>query len=719
MKLKLTILAAFLAIGLNPAAAVHAHSHAAPGHQRMFVAGQPLALADLPDGRARSRLVALPAAARQNALDWLQRFSFPESDLEFLHFDDEGAVLYVDPPAEDAGEPFAATLETDSGPFDSEHTFRLHSRPGAAKVVFLDFDGHELTDTAWNAGMPEVLHAQPFNLDGDAASFSEDERRKIHEIWHRVAEDYAPFDIDVTTEDPGIVDPDHGHIVITRNTDALGAAMPHAGGGGVAYIGVFGGFFYDWYAPALVYYNNLGSNPPYIADAATHEFGHNLGLSHDGRVAPYAEAYYYGHGSGYVSWAPIMGVGYYRNVTQWSKGDYAYANNTQDDLAIIAAELGLRPDDHGDSLSDPTPLAVEADGTILVSNPETEQQVFPSADNKGVIGVDGDVDVFVFRAGAGGLSLSVEPAWAGFYRDTRRGANLDVGLTLYDQFGNPVASADPTDETAAALSMSVPAGTYYLAVGGVENGLSPYSAYGSLGQYFISGQVAPPEPGGAPKAPAWVSASILPNQEGQLGWDDASSNESGFRVERSQDLANWSSLASLPADTTAYTDPGVEASIRYYYRIVAFNDHGASHSATVSLLGELQSPTMPGGVSPSVVSSPSLDGQVDQAADQAADQAGIPLQGGAVPVAWDNTLADGPVAKLDSQEAPQPAAAPPPRRMRAGSREVARDCVPGGDCGQAARFLPRSTRALKGTGRSARERSTEGGAADASWHDSQ
>lgn len=31
--------------------------------------------------------------------------------------------------------------------------------------------------------------------------------------------------------------------------------------------------------------------------------------------------------SGANGWAPIMGVGYYQELTQWSKGEYAGANN--------------------------------------------------------------------------------------------------------------------------------------------------------------------------------------------------------------------------------------------------------------------------------------------------------------------------------------------------------------------------------------------------------
>ena len=43
----------------------------------------------------------------------------------------------------------------------------------------------------------------PFWLqDNNPSTFSDSERATILSVWRIVAEDYAPFDVDVTTEDP-------------------------------------------------------------------------------------------------------------------------------------------------------------------------------------------------------------------------------------------------------------------------------------------------------------------------------------------------------------------------------------------------------------------------------------------------------------------------------------------------------------------------------------
>src|SRR6187399_2562106 len=64
----------------------------------------------------------------------------------------------------------------------------FNSYPSASAVIFLDFDGHNVTGTNWNY-MP-VIQCDPSGLD-DA---------KITQIFNRVSEDYRPFNINVTTD---------------------------------------------------------------------------------------------------------------------------------------------------------------------------------------------------------------------------------------------------------------------------------------------------------------------------------------------------------------------------------------------------------------------------------------------------------------------------------------------------------------------------------------
>lgn len=467
-----------------------------PSRGKFFGKGAPFQATDLPSkSRLRQRLESLPEPAKLRAMSWLHSFSFPENDLETLETDGEGNVYYSDTEIPKLISGLQSVSSAAAIALPVVDAFQLHSRPGASKKVYLDFDGHVISGTAWN-GSVATYNAVPFDIDNDPAGFSSEERNRIAEIWHRIAEDYAPFNIDVTTQKPADFGPTIGRILFTRDTDASGLAMPSKGAGGVAYVNVWGLSNYATsYSPALVYYNNLVSHPPYMAEAGAHEFGHNLGLSHDGVIDGSKNpnclnntAYFCGLGSGYVSWAPIMGVGYYTNVTEWSKGEYPSANNSQDDLGIMGGKLGYRADDKSNTMTGASPLTVETDGSILVTNPQNDPGNV-EYDNKGVIETRTDVDMFWFDAAAGAININVTPAWAAFYRSSLRGANMDVVARLYNRFGTQIASSGPLNNTNATITATVSAGRYYLSIGGTGSSVTPYSDYGSLGEYFISGKV--------------------------------------------------------------------------------------------------------------------------------------------------------------------------------------------------------------------------------------
>ena len=362
-------------------------------------------------------------------------------------------------------DPLSPSLE----PYDQ--TFKLHSRPAAKRTIYLNFVGATLTNTAWNSSTQPTITAMPFDLDGVPYSFSNGELERIQYIWKRVAEDYSPFDVDVTTEPPpadrltrsSSSDDTFGTTVLITQRTFYSCSC-----GGVAYLSVFDDVG-DYLKPALVFYDALGGgNEKYVADAISHEAGHNMGLSHDGTSAT---GYYTGHGSGATGWAPIMGVGYYQQLVQWSKGEYADANNTQDDYVVMQnTGLPLRTDDHGNSAATATPMASTTSSGVTTFS------------GSGVIERQLDVDFFSFTAGVGSVTVNVSPA--------PRGPKLDILATLRNSAGTVLATSNPTESLPATLTASITTpGTYYVSVDGVGKGdplATGYTEYGSVGQYLVS-----------------------------------------------------------------------------------------------------------------------------------------------------------------------------------------------------------------------------------------
>ena len=74
-----------------------------------------------------------------------------------------------------------------------------------------------------------------------------------------------------------------------------------------------------------------------------------------------------GYYTGHHNWAPIMGVGYYKPLVQWSRGEYSDANNGQDDIAVMQTYgLPLRSDDHGSDFVTATALGTTRSASGII-----------------------------------------------------------------------------------------------------------------------------------------------------------------------------------------------------------------------------------------------------------------------------------------------------------------------------------------------------------------
>jgi hypothetical protein len=520
----------------------------------------------------------LPAVAAAHGLSAQQLLEQLRID-RAMRIDRKGRVFFVEDVAPPLPAPGATSMDTKVGTssFPADQTFLLNSRPGASRTIFLDFDGHTVSGTAWNStyGLGTIA-APAFDLDGVPGTFSADEMQRIQAIWQRVAEDYAPFDVNVTTQDPGTAalnrsgsgDAVFGvRVVVTR--DFTAATSKPCGCGGFAYLSVFDQVNNETYQPAFVFFDKLGSgNEKYVAEAISHEAGHNLGLSHDGTST---SGYYTGQGSGETGWAPIMGVGYYQSLVQWSKGEYADANNLQDDLSVIPARgAPLRADDHGNDIASATAMTAAASGGLVTLS--ADGLISPARPSTTGGSAVVDVDVFRFEAGAGAATLAVTPS--------PRSPNLDIGFDVLDASGKVIASASPGATLAASASITLPAaGQYYLVVGGVGNGdprTTGYTRYGSIGQYAVTG-TAQPMSGAVPvaMAKASVTAGTTPLA---VGFSSAGSYDpDGTIVGWSWSFGNGATASTADAATT-YTAAGT-----YIATLTVTDNSGMRASSSVQV----------------------------------------------------------------------------------------------------------------------------------------
>jgi subtilase family serine protease len=351
-------------------------------------------------------------------------------------------------------------------PFNATQVFSLNSNTSANHTIYLDFDGYTTTNTLWNSEYTNGSNiiTLAYDTDGNTSSFSTTELENIWNIWRRVAEDFSPFNVNVTTASPSTSD-----LIKSGSGDTRwgvrvvigGNGSWYGGGGGVAYINSFS---WDSDTPAFVFSDNFYGSAKNVAEAISHEVGHTLGLNHDGKTGG---AEYY---EGLNGWASIMGVGYYQELTQWSKGEYSGANNTQDDLAIITGNngFGYRTDDYGSSLGSASNLSFSGS----------------TVKTYGIIERNTDYDWFTFNSTGGNLILNISAFEVG--------ANLDILAQLYNSSGQLIGTYNPTDSLSATISTYLSTGKYYLSIKGTGKGdlITGYSDYGSLGQYSITATIA-------------------------------------------------------------------------------------------------------------------------------------------------------------------------------------------------------------------------------------
>jgi hypothetical protein len=88
----------------------------------------------------------------------------------------------------------------------------------------------------------------------------------------------------------------------------------------------------------------------------------------------------------------------------------------------------------------------------------------------------------------------------------------------------------------------------------------------------------------APSAPSAAAASPGPAPTVNVAWQDTSSNETGFVVERSTDGVNFATVGQPGANVKNFLDATTAAGTAYQYRVRAFNATGSSSPSNVAFV---------------------------------------------------------------------------------------------------------------------------------------
>ncbi len=428
----------------------------------------------------------------------------------------------------------------------TEAQTNLNSYITAKATIYLDFDGETINSPMWNGG--NNFTAAPSGLSAAA----------IQEIYARVAEDFRPFNVNVTTSLTVFLSaPVTQRIRVVVTTTS--AWFP--GVGGVAFLGSF-----TWGddTPCFVFPDRLAYFPKYVAECCSHETGHTLGLSHQSKYdagCNLTATYNEGAGLGEASWAPIMGNSYYRNMSGWNNGPTPQGcSSNQDNLGIITSQngFGYRTDDYSDDVNNNPALL---DITSFSIN--------------GIISTNTDKDCFRFNLTENSnVLLTINPYHIGGNTD---GANLDIKVSLFNASRNLIRTYDRTDRLSVTIDTVLQSGAYFLMIEGTGN--SNTTDYGSLGGYSIEGIARI-----LPIRSVTLNGAVV-NNGIRLNWEIQSDNPiASTTIEYSENGERFSPWISFDGSASNYTGANPMTGARGFFRLnVRGTDNQRKYSNTIQL----------------------------------------------------------------------------------------------------------------------------------------
>ena len=297
-----------------------------------------------------------------------------------------------------------------------------------------------------------------------------------------------------------------------------------------------------------------------------HEVGHNQGSQHDRANAGFQGSYPYSYG-----WrrCTIDGTGFRTIMSYSCAGGTRIPYFSNPNLTLNGYPLGVAYE------VDP---ANSADNVRSMNNTAATMAAFRTA----------SVTLPAAPSGLVANAVAYNQINLAWLDNAGNESNYRVERSLNGSTWSEIAtlSANTVGFNNTGLSANT---TYYFRVRASNS--AGYSGYSAVAYATTPAASVPP-----PTAPGNLTASAISSSQINLGWSDSSSNEDGFRIERSTDAVNYVQIATMGANVTTYADTGRSAGITYYYRVRAYNaggNSGYSNPAWATTPSAVLPPTAP------------------------------------------------------------------------------------------------------------------------------
>ncbi len=204
----------------------------------------------------------------------------------------------------------------------------LNSYPSSTKIIYLDFDGEVVNDFWW-------FNGQTINSQSPGLSTAE-----IREVFDIVAEDFSPFNINVTTDEArynAAAFRSKMRVIITPTSYWM------LGQNNAASFQSFNSIMNNG-TPCFVFTDRLSGDANSIGQECSKAVGITMGLNtqilYDGNCNVISNP-----NMGAGQWAPIMGTPQNKLQTTWYNGKTYSCNASEDNISVMrnTANITMRP----------------------------------------------------------------------------------------------------------------------------------------------------------------------------------------------------------------------------------------------------------------------------------------------------------------------------------------------------------------------------------------